>query len=110
MIYAGLPSYEQSKISKNVDVVFEVIQKVMGYSKGDLLGKGRKQLLVDSRMFFAWILRYRFNCTLVYIGNNLKRDHTSVLYYFEVFDTRLETEPTFRRNHEAVLVELGRRL
>lgn len=109
MIYAGLPAEKQTKISKNSDLVFEVVQKTMGYSKADLIGKGRNTLLVDSRIFFSWILRNRLKCTFSQIGNQLKRDHTTIMYYFEVFDMRLQNEPIFRRNHEAVLAEFVRR-
>lgn len=109
IIYAGLPAYQKRRIYKNVDTVFEVVKIVTGYSADQLIGRDRRQGLVDARILFAWALRFRLNRTLMYIADQLKRDHTSIIYYFEVFDARLETEPTFRRNHEAVLAELRRR-
>jgi len=108
IIYVGLPAYQKRRIYKNVDTVFKVIETVTGYSENELIGRDRRQGVVDARILFAWALRFRLNRTLMYIAEQLKRDHSSIIYYFEVFDARLETEPTFRRNHEAVLTELGR--
>lgn len=109
IIYVGLPTSQQNYISKNVESVFEVISKTMGVSKSKLIGRSHLPLLVDSRIFFAWVLKNRFRFTSAQIAKELHRERTTISYYFEVFDARLETEPTFRRNHEAVLAELGRR-
>ncbi len=108
MIYAGLPAYQKRRIYKNVDTVFKVIETVTGYSEKQLIGRDRKQGVVDARILFSWVLRFRLNRTLMSISEQLNRDHTSIIYYFEVFDARLETEPTFRRNHEAVLADWER--
>ncbi|GAA0883261.1 hypothetical protein GCM10009120_18580 [Sphingobacterium siyangense subsp. cladoniae] len=109
MIYVGLPTSQQNFISKNIESVFEAIFKTMGVSKSKLIGRSHFPLLVDSRIFFAWVLKNKFHFTSAQIAKELHRERTTISYYFEVFDARLETEPTFRRNHEAVLTELGKR-
>lgn len=109
MIYVGLPTSQQNHISKNVESVFEVIFKIMGVSKKKIIGRSHFPIVVDSRIFFSWVLKNKFHFSYAQIAKELHRDRSTINYYFEVFDARLETEPTFRRNHEAVLAELARR-
>jgi hypothetical protein len=52
----------------------------------NIMMKSRKRNIVDTRMIYSKILRERGH-TVASIGHSLNRDHTTVLYYLEHFET-----------------------
>lgn len=82
-----------------VDAVFHAVCSYYGVSMEDLVGASRKRTVAYPRQMAMYLARTETDASLPQIGEKLgNRDHTTVLYGFEKITTRIETDPTIRRD------------
>ena len=65
--------------------------KTLGISKKLLLSSSRNHQLVTTRVVIARILR-SYNLTLDSIGQLLRKNHSTIIYYLKVFETYNESQ------------------
>lgn len=63
-----------------IEVLFNSIEKVTGYTRSDLESKSRLQDIVFARFLFCQIAHQQLGLTKLNIGKLLKRDHSTVIH------------------------------
>lgn len=64
----------------------------------DVYAKNRTRNTVEGRMAYAYILR-QIGKTLVEIGRDLKKDHTTIIHYMNSVKNLIETDASYARKY-----------
>jgi hypothetical protein len=76
-----------------VDLLFEKVELVTGFSKGDLVTKCRDGDLVLARMIIANILRNEMHLSFSKTGIILCKHHATIMYYVKEHENNLVYPP-----------------
>jgi hypothetical protein len=81
--------------TEDVEVVRKIVEMVTG---GDIQAKNRKRTSVEARMIYATLLR-DVGYSLKFIGDTLKKDHTTIVHYLRLFRNLRETDMHVTRKY-----------
>jgi chromosomal replication initiation ATPase DnaA len=81
---------------QRIGKLFDKACKCWGVTVTEVLGSCRKQPLPLVRAMIAKTLRDNHSLTLEEIGGHLNRHHTTVIYYFKIFDAEYKYNKEFR--------------
>ena len=83
------------KISKAIDLVTDVCD----VNRKELKGSIRVRQIVDARRIYAVLCREFFGFSLKMIGNFIKKDHATILYYINQHKGLAQTDSLYRHNY-----------
>jgi len=82
-----------------VDQVIEAVARYYNISLEDLEGASRKRSVAYPRQMAMFLARTETDASLPHIGEKLgNRDHTTILYGFEKISSKIQTDPSIRRD------------
>jgi len=77
------------------DKYIQAIKKAIGVNYEELISKKRTSLLFYCRMIYAK-LRYEDGSTVISIGNEIQRSHSTIIYYLRKYDDELQYNKQFK--------------
>lgn len=92
IIYQEVPTFIEIK---------EAIAEAMGISFVDMIGPDRKRIQVDARTIFAYYCKKK-GASHQQIGDEIKRDHSTINYYLRQYKDLYSNNPEFRERVKAV--------
>lgn len=78
-----------------VQKVLMLVADHSGVTVPDLLGRSRTRHICDARQVCMWLCRHELKLTLQLTGQQLNRDHGTIMLGEENVQDRLATEPAF---------------
>jgi chromosomal replication initiator protein len=94
------------KVDINPENLFNAIEKVTGISKEVLCSPARQRPIVEARYIFAYIIRKKTNLSLVEIGNLIKKNHCSIIFYNKQMDWFIKSDPNIINLYKKTLNQL----
>tara|TARA_R110002020_G_scaffold220785_2_gene428770 strand:- start:34773 stop:35192 length:420 start_codon:yes stop_codon:yes gene_type:complete len=85
-----------------VKILTEVIEKQLGITYKQMMSPTRLKELVYSRAIFSVIARRYLNMTFHKIGELLKRDHSSIIFYMKKHDNEYELYKDYRDMYKKI--------
>ena len=99
-------NFEDIEVTR--EEIFEVVCKVCGLTKEQIVSDSRKRTIVDGRKMVCAALKIKHNVTLTEIGEMLgNRDHTSIRHLLLKFKDHCQNDEEFRRKAKSVLNKIG---
>tara|TARA_R100001015_G_C4599096_1_gene154161 strand:- start:395 stop:862 length:468 start_codon:yes stop_codon:yes gene_type:complete len=87
---------------KQVDLLFEIVERVTGVGRKLAISKDRRRFIVDARKMMIGLLRKEINLTCYQVGQVLNMDHSTVLYNERMHNVHM-MEKEFRRVYSCIL-------
>jgi chromosomal replication initiation ATPase DnaA len=86
--------------------ILQVVANCNGVSMEDIIGKTRKNEIVDARFMYIKFLRKAYKMKKVALAKELNRDHTSIIHALRTFDSRYKHYAYFRDTAEKISQKL----
>lgn len=90
---------------EHIKNIISAVTDITGISHATLKDKSRKRHYVDARKIVVGVAR-KHHHTLAYIGEELNRDHSSIIYLARGFDELYKTNPSFKGKTDEVIQQL----
>ena len=87
---------------KQVDLLFEITERVTGVDRKLATSKDRRRFIVDARKMMIGLLRNEVKLTCQQVGNVLNMDHSTVVYNERMHSVHM-MEREFRRVYSCIL-------
>lgn len=94
-------------LSISPDEIMEIVAKETFVSVSDILSESRKSEVIIARHIFCGILKLEFNYSYVYIGELVKRDHTTIINAVKNYKSRKNLEENFRDKVQQVKLKIN---
>lgn len=99
---------EETKTEEEaMDCLFDSLKKWTGVSKDQILSKTRKRYIVDARQMCCKIMHKVYNLTLEKSGNNINRNHATVMHAIKSCNAMCETDTQYKRIFEMVVKDVS---
>jgi chromosomal replication initiation ATPase DnaA len=103
--YGHMFKPEDSPLTK--DQILEIVSKNTGITISDIVSDIREGDMVVARYISMAMLRMKLDASLVNIGKYLGRDHTTIIYGLNSFETRYKLEDKFKSMSDKVAACVG---
>ena len=81
---------------KNIEKTIDRACSIWGVTRKEVLGRSRERPLPFARAMIAKTLRDMYGFTMVRIGFELNRDHSTIVHYLKVYDAEFAYNKEFR--------------
>ncbi len=109
MVFVGLPNKEQALIKFGVKVkaytsefILATVCIACDVTIQAVCGSRRQRELVEARVIYVYLLRNILKFNYSHIGRLLKKDHSSIIYYINVFDELIDYNKEFQEKYNRV--------
>jgi len=103
--YFIMPGIKNTKAIQ-AEMLFQEIEKFTGITKAELQSKTRLREVVDARIMYAYIMKSKTLLTLLKIGQQINRDHSTVIHYLRQFKNLQKTDKNFNLTYLKILNNL----
>jgi chromosomal replication initiation ATPase DnaA len=83
--------------------VMRTLCEIGAITPGVLLGRNREGDIILIRHMYSYILRKHYHFTFQQIGNNIGRDHSSIIHACNTFDSWIKTDRHARNLYKKAL-------
>lgn len=81
---------------KNIEKTIDRACSIWGVTRKEVLGRSRERPLPFARAMIAKTLRDMYGMTLLRIGFELNRDHSTIVHYLKVYEAEFAYNKEFR--------------
>jgi chromosomal replication initiation ATPase DnaA len=81
---------------KNIEKTIDRACSIWGVTRKEVLGRSRERPLPFARAMIAKTLRDMYGMTLLRIGFELNRNHSTIVHYLKVYDAEFAYNKEFR--------------
>lgn len=85
----------------------QAIYDGMGVTFNEIVSRNRNQKIFFARMIFSHLCNTVENATIRSIAEEIKRDHSTILYHLKRYEYDIIYTPEFKRYAEAVKQDLN---
>ena len=104
----SLPAnFNHRQLALSPKEVLEIVSKETFVSVDDILSQSRKGDVIVARHILCGILKRTYNYSFTYIGEMLKRDHTTIMNAVKNFSNRKEQEDNFKDKTNRILEQIN---
>ena len=98
-----LPSnFNQKQLTISPQEVLEIVAQETFVNVNDILSTSRKSDIIVARHIFCGILKKHYGYSFTYIGEMIKRDHTTVMSAVKNYLNRKELEEDFKDKSDRI--------
>ena len=83
-------------MDRDADIVFNIAEEVLGFSKEDVLKKSRKPEYVDAKRMVSLVLERNTDKGPYRIGKILDVDHSTICHYKNTHQNLMDTDNEFK--------------
>lgn len=101
------PNFNHRQLALTPTEVLEIVSKETYVTVEDILSQSRKGEVIVARHIFCGILKRTYNYSFTFIGEMLRRDHTTIMSAVKNFSSRKEREDDFKDKTNRILEHIN---